>query len=142
MREPAWAFPGSTSTRKYGNPGIPVITFGTSGAGITGNYQTLGNAGSNWYQDDRTYDFYDELSYTRGKHTIMGGVEFRKLTLGREASNNPLGLFNFARRHCRHEFHWLRSRGLCARTGSQRSNSDRYHQGFCWAVARRLLCPG
>jgi hypothetical protein len=56
----------------------------------------LGNAGSNWYQDDRTYDFYDELSYTHGKHTIMGGVEFRKLTLGREASNNPLGLFNFA----------------------------------------------
>ena len=88
--------PGFDFDTKYGNPGIPVITFGTSGAGITGNYQTLGNAGSNWYQDDRTYDFYDELSYTRGKHTIMSGVEFRKLTLGREASNNPLGLFNFA----------------------------------------------
>ena len=26
----------------------------------------------------------------------MGGVEFRRLTIGREASNNPLGLFNFA----------------------------------------------
>ncbi|MEA2539806.1 MAG: hypothetical protein QOH35_1172, partial [Acidobacteriaceae bacterium] len=88
--------PGFDFDTRYGNPGIPVITFGTSGAGITGNYQTLGNAGSNWYQDDRTLDFYDELSWTHGKHTIMGGVEFRKLTLGREASNNPLGLFNFA----------------------------------------------
>jgi hypothetical protein len=88
--------PGFNFDTVYGNPGIPVITFGTSGAGVTGNYQTLGNAGSNWYQDDRTYDFYDELSYTHGRHTIMGGVEFRRLTLGREASNNPLGSFTFA----------------------------------------------
>jgi len=88
--------PGFAFDTKYNNPGIPVITFGTSGAGVTGNYQTFGNAGSNWYQDDRTYDLYDELSYTRGRHTIMTGVEFRRLTLGREASNNPLGLFNFA----------------------------------------------
>jgi hypothetical protein len=88
--------PGFNFDTVYGNPGIPVITFGTSGAGVTGNYQTLGNAGSNWYQDDRTYDFYDELSYTHGRHTIMGGVEFRRLTLGREASNNPLGSFTFS----------------------------------------------
>jgi hypothetical protein len=88
--------PGFDFDTKYNNPGIPIITFGTSGAGITGNYQTLGNAGSNWYQDDRTYDLYDEISYTRGRHTIMAGLEFRRLTIGREASNNPLGLFNFA----------------------------------------------
>jgi hypothetical protein len=85
--------PGFNFDTTYSNPGIPVITFG---AGVAGNYNTLGNAGSNWYQDDRTYDLYDELSYTKGRHTIMGGVEFRRLTLGREASNNPLGLFNFA----------------------------------------------
>ncbi len=85
--------PGFTADTLYNNPGIPVITFS---AGITGAYSTLGNAGSNWYQDDRTYDLYDELSYTRGRHTIMAGLEFRRLTLGREASNNPLGLFNFA----------------------------------------------
>jgi Carboxypeptidase regulatory-like domain len=84
--------PGFTYDTTYNNPGIPVITFNTA----TGNYQSLGNAGSNWYQDDRTYDLYDELSYTHGRHTIMGGVEFRRLTLGREASNNPLGLLNFA----------------------------------------------
>jgi hypothetical protein len=85
--------PGFNADTLYNNPGIPVITFS---AGITGAYSTLGNAGSNWYQDDRTYDLYDELSYTRGRHTIMAGLEFRRLTLGREASNNPLGLFNFA----------------------------------------------
>ena len=85
--------PGFNFDTLYANPGIPVITFG---AGASGDYQTLGNDGSNWYQDDRTYDFYDELSYTHGRHTIMGGVEFRRLTLGREASNDPLGLFNFA----------------------------------------------
>jgi hypothetical protein len=85
--------PGFNFDTLYGNPGIPVITFA---AGISGNYQSLGNDGSNWYQDDRTYDFYDELSYTHGRHTIMGGVEFRRLTLGREASDDPLGLFNFA----------------------------------------------
>ncbi len=85
--------PGFNFDTVYGNPGIPVITFG---AGATGNYNTLGNAGSNWFQDDRTYDLYDELSWTKGRHNIMGGVEFRRLTLGREASNNPLGLFNFA----------------------------------------------
>jgi Carboxypeptidase regulatory-like domain len=83
--------PGFTYDTTYNNPGIPVITFN----GGTGSYNTLGNAGSNWYQDDRTYDLYDELSYTRGRHNIMVGVEFRRITLGREASNNPLGLFNF-----------------------------------------------
>jgi Carboxypeptidase regulatory-like domain len=86
--------PGFNFDTVYNNPGIPVITFGQA-AGVSGNYQGLGNAGSNWYQDDRTYDFYDELSYTHGKHNIMGGVEFRRLTLGREASNNPLGDFTF-----------------------------------------------
>ncbi len=127
--------PGFNFDTQYDNPGIPVITFGSSGAGVSGNYQTLGNAGSNWYQDDRTLDFYDELSWTHGKHTIMGGVEFRKLTLGREASNNPLGCFHFRCRHRRLQLHRLRHLGLCARTGSQRSDTDRHHQGFRWAVA-------
>ena len=88
--------PGFNFDTQYNNPGIPIITFGSSGSSASGNYETLGNAGSNWYQDDRTYDLYDELSYTRGRHNIMAGLEFRRLTLGREASNDPLGLFNFA----------------------------------------------
>jgi hypothetical protein len=73
---------------KYGNPGVPVLS-------ISG-FQGVGNAGSNWFQDDRTYDLYDEVSYTRGHHRIMAGAEFRRLTLGREASNNPLGQFTFS----------------------------------------------
>ena len=94
MREPAWVFAVSTSTRN-----ITIRAFRLSPlAPRWGDreLQTLGNAGSNWYQDDRTYDLYDEMSCTKGRHTIMAGVEFRRLTMGREASNNPLGLFNFA----------------------------------------------
>lgn len=79
--------PGFTADTTGNNPGVPVV-------GIT-NYQGVGNAGSNWFQDDRTYDFYDELSFTHGKHNIMGGVEFRRLTIGRVASNQPLGQFSF-----------------------------------------------
>ena len=86
--------PGFTADTQYGNPGVPVITisnFGGSG---------IGNAGSNWFQDDRTYDLYDQLSYTRGKHNFMAGFELRRMTLGREATNDPLGLINFTSTPC------------------------------------------
>lgn len=90
----ALGIPGFNLDTVDKNPGVPVITIASSGG--VGGYQGVGNAGSNWFQDDRTYDLYDELSYTKGKHNIMGGVEFRRLTLGREAENNPLGLFTFS----------------------------------------------
>jgi len=80
--------PGFNFDTKYGNPGVPVVT-------ISG-FQGVGNAGSNWFQDDRTYDLYDQVSWTRGHHRIMAGLEFRRLTLGREASNQPLGQFSFS----------------------------------------------
>ena len=75
--------PGFTGDTQYNNPGVPVLSIS--------NFQGVGNAGSNWFQDDRTYDLYEQLSYTHGKHNIMVGAEFRRLTLGREATNNPLG---------------------------------------------------
>jgi len=75
--------PGFTGDTQYNNPGVPVLSIS--------NFQGVGNAGSNWFQDDRTYDLYEQLSYTRGKHNIMFGAEFRRLTLGREATNNPVG---------------------------------------------------
>ncbi|HTZ60876.1 MAG TPA: TonB-dependent receptor [Acidobacteriaceae bacterium] len=84
--------PGFKGDTLYNNPGVPVVT-------IT-NFQGVGNAGSNWFQDDRTYDLYEQLSYTRGRHNIMVGGEFRRLTLGREATNDPLGVINFAATTC------------------------------------------
>ncbi|WP_263358505.1 TonB-dependent receptor [Acidicapsa ligni] len=79
--------PGFDSDTKYNNPGIPTFNIDS--------YNGLGNSSANWYQDDRTLDGYDELSYTFGKHNLMAGVELRKLTIGREAANDARGVFNF-----------------------------------------------
>lgn len=79
--------PGFNSDTIYNNPGIPSITFDT--------YHEVGNDASNWYQDDRTVDGYDQVSWTHGKHSIMAGVELRKLTIGRQATNDPRGSFTF-----------------------------------------------
>ena len=79
------SFNGDTT---YGNPGVPVLSIA--------NFQGVGNAGSNWFQDDRTYDLYEQLSYSRGKHSFIVGAEFRRLTLGREATNNPDGVINIS----------------------------------------------
>ena len=68
----------------------------TSTSWATTTARRLGNTTANWYQDDRTIDGYDEVSYTRGRHNIMAGVELRKLTIGREAANDARGIFNFA----------------------------------------------
>ena len=84
--------PGFNGDTQYGNPGVPVLTIS--------NFQGVGNAGSNWFQDDRTYDLYEQLSYMRGKHNIMVGAELRRITLGREATNNPLGTIGFSATTC------------------------------------------
>ncbi|QHN03222.1 TonB-dependent receptor [Granulicella sp. WH15] len=85
----ALGIPGFTSDVTAANPGLPTIN-------IT-NYQgTGGEDGTNWFQDDRTLTGYDQLSYTRGKHSFMAGVSLRKLTIGRAAVNGARGTFTFA----------------------------------------------
>ena len=83
----ALGIPGFDSDTKYNNPGLPSFYFD--------NYEPLGNASANWYQDDRNIDGYEQLSYTFGKHNLMVGAELRKLTIGREAANDARGVFNF-----------------------------------------------
>jgi len=80
--------PGFNSDTIYNNPGIPSINFDT--------YHEAGNDASNWFQDDRTIDGYDQVSWTHGKHNIMAGAELRKLTIGRQATNDPRGSFTFS----------------------------------------------
>lgn len=80
--------PGFTSDTTSHNPGVPVLSIS--------NFQGVGNGGSNWFQDDRTYHMYEQLSYIRGHHSIMVGAELRRLSLGREASNNALGAISFS----------------------------------------------
>ena len=89
----ALGIPGFNSDTITATPGIPSIY-----VDVLTNSQggpTLGNTTANWYQDDRTIDGYDEVSYTRGRHNIMAGLELRKLTIGREAANDARGFFNF-----------------------------------------------
>ncbi|HEX3435996.1 MAG TPA: carboxypeptidase-like regulatory domain-containing protein, partial [Pseudacidobacterium sp.] len=79
--------PGFNADTTYHNPGIPYMT-------VT-NYLTMGNNGTNWFQDDTTWHGYDQISWAHGKHNVMAGAELRKMTTGRAAVNNPLGLFAF-----------------------------------------------
>jgi hypothetical protein len=83
--------PGFTADVDNSNPGIPTST-------IAG-YATLGSSGTNWKQDDRTIHGYDQISWTKGKHSIMAGADIRRMTIGRAAQNDPRGLFNFTGRY-------------------------------------------
>jgi hypothetical protein len=84
--------PGFNADTLYNDPGIPDVNIGGD---LGGGYLGAGNAGSNWLQDDTTWHGYDQISYTRGKHNMMAGVELRKLTTGRAAANSPRGVFTF-----------------------------------------------
>ena len=84
----ALGIPGFTADTTNGNPGIPTIV-------INGGYQGLGAEGTNWIQDDRTLHGYDQISYTRGKHNLMAGVDLRRMTIGRAATNQNRGQFTF-----------------------------------------------
>jgi hypothetical protein len=81
--------PGFTSDVTASNPGLPTIN-------ISGYEGTGGEDGTNWTQDDRTLQGYDQISYTYKKHSFMAGIDLRKLTIGRAAQNGPRGTFNFA----------------------------------------------
>jgi hypothetical protein len=85
----ALGIPGFTADVDSNNPGLPTIN-------IT-NYQgTAGEDGTNWLQDDRTLTLYDQLSWTKNKHNITAGVSFRRLSIGRAATNGPRGTFTFS----------------------------------------------
>ncbi|HEX4321357.1 MAG TPA: TonB-dependent receptor [Acidobacteriaceae bacterium] len=81
--------PGFNYDTTQGQPGVPNVQI-TSAGGMN-----IGNNGTNWFQDDRAIDAYDQVSYSRGKHNIMGGIEFRRLETGRIATNESLGEFTF-----------------------------------------------
>jgi len=79
--------PGFTADTSANMPGIPVFT-------VT-NYIQLGRGDTNWFQTDAAWHGTDSFTWTHGAHTIIAGVEFRKLITGRLAVNNAQGLFNF-----------------------------------------------
>jgi hypothetical protein len=69
------------------NPGLPEFNV----TGFTG----WGVSGTNWYQDDSTWQGAEQLSWNKGNHNLMFGAEFRKLETGRAATNSSRGFFNF-----------------------------------------------
>jgi hypothetical protein len=79
--------PGFNGDTTFGNPGIPEFN-------ITG-FNGFGNGGTNWYQNDSTYQISEQISWDRGSHSIMAGAEFRRLATGRSAVNSPRGAFTF-----------------------------------------------
>ena len=85
----ALGIPGFNYDTTQGQPGVPNVQV-TSAGGMS-----IGNNGTNWFQDDRAIDAYDQVSYTHGKHNIMAGIEFRRLETGRIATNESLGEFAF-----------------------------------------------
>ena len=85
--------PGFTADVDSGNPGLVDMQLGGTAASPT--YQGVAQTGTNWYQDDRQLTWYDQISYTMGKHALMAGVSFRKMTIGRSAANTARGLFVF-----------------------------------------------
>jgi hypothetical protein len=82
--------PGFTADVDSGNPGLVDMSIGG-----TNGYQGVAQTGTNWYQDDRQLTIYDQISYTMGKHSLMAGVSFRKMTIGRSAANTARGQFTF-----------------------------------------------
>ena len=79
--------PGFTGDVLYGNPGVPGFTI----SGFNG----IGNAATNWFQTDTTWQGTDSFTYTHSAHTIIGGAELRKLITGRTAVNSAQGTFSF-----------------------------------------------
>ncbi len=79
--------PGFNGDTAYGNPGIPEFN-------ITG-FNGLGNAATNWYQNDSTHQISEQLSWDKGSHNVMAGFEFRRLATGRAAVNSARGAFTF-----------------------------------------------
>jgi hypothetical protein len=79
--------PGFNGDTSFNNPGIPE--FNVSG------FSGWGNSGTNWFQDDTTWQGTEQISWTHGSHSIMAGAEFRKLITGRAAINSPRGTFTF-----------------------------------------------
>ncbi len=79
--------PGFNGDSIYNNPGIPDFN-------ITG-FNGLNNAATNWYQNDSTVQLSEQISWNRGSHNIMAGMEFRRLATGRAAVNSARGTFTF-----------------------------------------------
>ena len=83
----ALGIPGFDGDTKYNNPGLPSVNVST--------FSSLAAGGTNWYQFDTTFQASDVLAWNHGSHSVRTGFDLRRLATGRQAANDPRGLFNF-----------------------------------------------
>ena len=79
--------PGFDGDVRFKNPGLPSINIST--------FSGLGNAGTNWYQFDTTFQLSNVTAYARGSHNVRAGLDLRRMATGRRAANDPRGRFDF-----------------------------------------------
>jgi hypothetical protein len=79
--------PGFDGDTRYNNPGIPSVNVST--------FSGLAAGGTNWYQFDTTFQASDVVAWNKGTHNVRAGFDLRRLATGRQAANDPRGLFNF-----------------------------------------------
>jgi hypothetical protein len=79
--------PGFDADVLYNNPGIPDF--------MVPGFTAFSNVGTNSFVDDKTWQGSEQISFTSGAHTVMAGVEFRKLITGQEGGTSSRGVFNF-----------------------------------------------
>jgi hypothetical protein len=104
-----------------GNPGLPDVQGATS--------FSVNERGNNWIQDDRTYQLYDQITWTHNKHSFMAGVEFRRLKTGRAAVNSARGVLNFASSYTSYQNVNAIPVSLCPGGTLDPSNSSQYLSG-------------
>lgn len=89
---------GDTASSALGIPGIPTNAAFNDALPLftfTG-FQQLGSSASTSSQFQTSVgELVDGLSYTHGRHTIKGGVDFRWYQLNAVAPPNPTGAFGF-----------------------------------------------
>ena len=70
-----------------GNPGDPSVTIA--------NYTGTGSGARNSLQTDEVWTTTDTLSWNRGAHNIIAGLDISRVYTTRFAANNPRGSFRF-----------------------------------------------
>lgn len=89
---------GDAASAALGIPGIPTNAAFNNALPlftITG-FQQLGSSANSFSQfQTGVWELVDSLSYTHGRHTVKGGVDFRCYQLNAVAPPNPAGAFGF-----------------------------------------------
>jgi len=128
---------GFDADTKSNNPGTPEFNI----SGFSG----FGNSGTNWFQTDHTWQFSEQISWIRHNHSIMAGIEIRKLYTSRSAANSPRGVFNFNGQYSGYapaDFMLGYVQNLVTPTFQFQGDVATYRDGFFvldnWQVSRKL----